>query len=225
MMTASRPDVLVAHRGRHQGVILMQVHATTLRTANGSIAEQRSCEQCGTPFLAALCRIARGYGRFCSRACTVLASKGQSHVGVRERFWSKVNKAGPIPETRPDLGECWLWTAKQTNEYGYFSYGGREVLACRVSCEWDGRPIPDGQVPDHLCRVRACVRPSHIEAVTEPENWRRGEHPLAIAKRDGRCVNGHPSTEANTYRWRDKAYCRSCKRERRARLRAERIRQ
>lgn len=35
-------------------------------------------------------------------------------------------------------------------------------------------PIPVGQVLDHLCRVKACVNPRHLEPVTQNENMRRG---------------------------------------------------
>ena len=34
------------------------------------------------------------------------------------RFWSRVNKDGPVPEKQPDLGPCWLWTAG-LNSAGY----------------------------------------------------------------------------------------------------------
>ncbi len=30
---------------------------------------------------------------------------------LAERFWEKVNKGGPVPEHRLDLGPCWLWGA------------------------------------------------------------------------------------------------------------------
>lgn len=34
-------------------------------------------------------------------------------------------------------------------------------------------PIPPGHDVDHLCYVRACVNPTHLEPVTRPENVRR----------------------------------------------------
>ena len=36
-----------------------------------------------------------------------------------ELFWSKVDKDGPIPEFRPDLGPCWLWTGYVHKDSGY----------------------------------------------------------------------------------------------------------
>lgn len=35
-------------------------------------------------------------------------------------------------------------------------------------------PIPDGMDIDHLCRVRNCVNPDHMEPVTRRENTLRG---------------------------------------------------
>jgi hypothetical protein len=35
-------------------------------------------------------------------------------------------------------------------------------------------PIPDGLVLDHLCRVKSCVNPTHLEPVTPLVNFQRG---------------------------------------------------
>jgi hypothetical protein len=49
-----------------------------------------------------------------------------------ERFWSKVNKDGPIPASCPELGPCWLWTRScYYNGYGQFAYGNRASSARR----------------------------------------------------------------------------------------------
>lgn len=89
-----------------------------------------------------------------------------------KRFWSKVDKNGPIPKYRPDLGNCWLWKpSKSLNHYGGFWLGRdgkRYILACCFLIN-----IPIGLSPDHLCLIKSCVRPSHIEAVTKAENARR----------------------------------------------------
>src|SRR3990167_5038069 len=52
----------------------------------------------------------------------------------QERFWEKVDKHGPIPEHRPELGSCWLWTAgQQSAGYGKFRFLGTTTLAHRVA--------------------------------------------------------------------------------------------
>lgn len=67
---------------------------------------------------------------------------------------------------------------------------------------------------DHLCRVSLCAARSHLEPVTHLENIRRGD--WQNGNRDKtHCDNGHPFTEANTYRRRDGTrQCRECHNER-----------
>lgn len=90
------------------------------------------------------------------------------------RFWAKVDKDGPVPEYRSDLGPCWLWTGAP-NEWGYGSirWGGPMRAAHRVAYELEHGAVPPALDIDHLCRVPACVRPSHLESVTPAENQRR----------------------------------------------------
>lgn len=70
---------------------------------------------------------------------------------------------------------CWLWTGHidKRSGYGRFTSGGRTYYAHRLAYETWVEPIPAGLHIDHLCRVRACLNPSHLEAVTQAENNRR----------------------------------------------------
>lgn len=82
-----------------------------------------------------------------------------------DRFWSKV-------ALRP-VG-CWLWLGGTTVEgYGRFHLPGREVRAHRYAYELLVATIPAGKTLDHLCGWPACVRPSHLEPVTNAENLQR----------------------------------------------------
>lgn len=69
---------------------------------------------------------------------------------------------------------CWLWQLKTDKAgYGRTNLNGKEWLAHRLYyTEHIGR-IPEGYVVDHLCSVKNCVNPNHLEAVTPQENeWR-----------------------------------------------------
>jgi len=128
------------------------------------------------------------------------------------RFWSKVNKTD----------DCWLWTAGAISTgYGFFSpFVGKRILAHRWSYEQLVGPIPEGLVIDHLCRVRRCVNPAHLEPVTDAENRRRGaSYGLQNGMRTT-CIHGHEFTPENTYYSPSREghrQCRECRRVRQLR--------
>lgn len=70
---------------------------------------------------------------------------------------------------------CHIWLGALTkNGYGSIRVGGKTRDAHRVRYEDEVGPVPEGKELDHLCRVPACCRPSHMEPVTHAENMRRG---------------------------------------------------
>ncbi len=139
------------------------------------------------------------------------------------RFWDKVNKDGP--------GGCWLWTAsKNWRGYGQFSIGSRRngtytmVKAHRVAWALCGGLMPNGKQLDHLCRVRHCVNPDHMEPVSRRENILRGVSPSAIAARRTHCPRKHPYSGDNLYTRPDGSReCRICKRQSLREFRARRM--
>lgn len=117
-----------------------------------------------------------------------------------ERFFKKVNKTNT----------CWLWTAGvSTRGYGVFhntlitsNYAHRYSYSAFVG------QIPEGMVVDHLCGVKLCVNPRHLEPVTNKENLRRGEVGQQNAKHHKsktHCKNGHEYTDENTEFWNRKS--------------------
>src|SRR3990167_10748674 len=107
---------------------------------------------------------------------------------------------------------CWLWTgALKENGYGAFGVNYRSGYAHRFSYENFRGPIPHGLTIDHLCRVRNCVNPSHLEAVTIGVNTLRGNSVSAKCARKTHCPNGHPYDGVNTYRCRRRRQCRICR--------------
>jgi hypothetical protein len=98
-------------------------------------------------------------------------------------------------------GGCWLFTGYiKPNGYGqFYPRKGLPTLSHRWSYEYHVDPIPDGLVIDHLCRVRHCVNPAHLEAVDQRTNVLRGVSVVARRAAATACIHGHPFTEANTY--------------------------
>ena len=126
----------------------------------------------------------------------------------------------PIPriEDRGYSSPCWIWQGRI--DRGGYGRLGDTTLAHRHAWETVNDPIPAGLTIDHLCRVRPCVNPDHLEPVTGKENTLRGMSLAAISARATHCRNGHPFDEANTYRWNGRRCCRACNRTHMARRRA-----
>jgi hypothetical protein len=88
------------------------------------------------------------------------------------------------------LGEhgCWLWTRSRSPDgYGWASLDNRTYQAHRLI--WTLlRSDPGDLQLDHLCRVRHCVNPDHLEPVTGLINLRRSPLTTAGAVL---CAKGH----------------------------------
>ena len=130
-----------------------------------------------------------------------------------DRFWSKVQ---PCP-----MSGCWLWIG-YINGTGYGRYQLTRprvwFLAHRASYLALVGLIAPTLVIDHLCRVRCCVNPAHLEQVTDAENRRRGTGNPNRHKTH--CIHGHEMTVENIYVDRvGKRKCRRCMSDRRQALR------
>lgn len=87
---------------------------------------------------------------------------------------------------------CWLWAGQiKENGYGTFHlFRGKKVYAHRYMYEAYRGPIPEGLQIDHLCRVKNCVNPWHLEPVTAAENLRRSRVARGVTRKV-RVKTGH----------------------------------
>lgn len=115
---------------------------------------------------------------------------------------------------------CWLWIAALRYGYGVVRYDGKARTAHRVIYALlVGDPGPE---LDHLCRVRRCVNPAHLEPVDHLENVRRGDagkHNATTWPEGRLCPRGHVMAGTNVYVHyserlrRTNRQCRQCKHE------------
>lgn len=130
-----------------------------------------------------------------------------------DRFWSKCS---PCP-----MSGCWLWFGTASHgDYGQLKWGSGMRYAHRVAYSVLAGGVPEGLQLDHLCRVRRCVNPAHLEPVTPRVNVLRGLSPLVTKRRHALvtyCPRGHEYTKENTMTRPsapNERSCRQCQRDR-----------
>jgi hypothetical protein len=107
-----------------------------------------------------------------------------------------MNRVQMIPEARG----CWLWEGFETADgYGRVMYDGKSRFVHRVMYEAVRGAIPEGLVIDHLCRMRSCCNPDHLEVVTRLVNNQRGIYPPARYSLRDECSRGHRYAESGYY--------------------------
>jgi hypothetical protein len=123
------------------------------------------------------------------------------------------DRAGRYPSCPPT--GCWSHRLKPRQDgYRDVRVRGKTHPLHRLVYEHLRGPIPDGYVPDHLCRNRGCCNPDHIEPVTGRENVLRGETVAASNAEKTHCPRGHAYSGENVYPIPSGGRrCRECQRE------------
>lgn len=153
----------------------------------------------------------------CGKLVKYLWVRGHSsrQISDTDRFWARVNKEGPIPKDRPDLGSCWLWLGKSHHGYGHFTTGQgknrKQHQAHNVAFEWEYGSIDHKLDRDHLCRVPIYVRPTHLEQVSPRVNILRGIGIAARYAKRTHCSEGHEFAGENLAISKNARVCRICK--------------
>jgi len=102
-------------------------------------------------------------------------------VSTEERFWPKVDKNGPIPAHRPDLGPCWIWTGSTIKNSGYGKFwdgtytdaGNPRMVGAHVWAFKTYVEDPGKRWVLHRCDNRLCVRyETHLFSGSPSDNNR-----------------------------------------------------
>ncbi|HYW90471.1 MAG TPA: HNH endonuclease signature motif containing protein [Chloroflexota bacterium] len=138
---------------------------------NGSSQWRCRCD-CGSTKIVSLGNLRKGRVQSCGCLQREVAPRHAFRVtqGLAiERFWRSIVC---------DLtSECWIWVGPVfSTGYGRIYIGGTNVQAHRFAYQLLVGPLDPRLVIDHLCNVRSCVRPDHLEQKTSLENYLRSRH-------------------------------------------------
>lgn len=110
-----------------------------------------------------------------------------------------------------DSNGCWVWRgARDRQGYGFVKVSGFQWRAHRLAYHLQVGPIPDGFTIDHLCRNASCIRPEHLEAVTNKTNVLRGIGISAENARKTHCKRGHLLSPENLIKHSRQRVCKTC---------------
>lgn len=113
-------------------------------------------------------------------------SKHNQQLRIHGKIYTSVYRGEPIKRFEQKINKtdtCWYWTGGILLGYGYFWYNNKTLKAHRFSYELYKEKIPYGLTIDHLCEIKKCVNPDHLEAVTIQENLKRRD--ISVRKRKG----------------------------------------
>lgn len=144
------------------------------------------------------------YG-FCGCGCgqrAPIANRNFHRMGILKgepfRFISghnsRRNDAEYAEENRGYETPCWIWQfATERNGYGRKVVQGVKYGAHRYYYEQQVRPLQTHEHLHHLCGIRACVRPDHLQVLSPAEHYR--EHRALLTVEQVREIKAQMSDE------------------------------
>ncbi len=140
----------------------------------------------------------------------VVARAGPKVRPPEERFWALVDKGYEDPAC------CWPWkNGTEIDRYYVFHLtpSERSISSHRMAYILTFGDIANSLVIDHLCEIKICVNPYHLEPVTQRENLIRSGNVIMDNAGKTHCLRGHEFTAENTWRnHKGHRWCRECTR-------------
>lgn len=152
----------------------------------------------------------------CPNAIVIVDAHDVRYIGnmaKSKNLYRRRNNSDPPSrwEPEPNTG-CWLWYGANSGDgYGRIRWNGKATGVHRVMYEIHRGAIPEGMEIDHLCRVRCCINPFHLEPVSKKENCLRGKSFSAWNSRKTHCLKGHELSAENLCSHKTKKFRRCCR--------------
>ena len=104
--------------------------------------------------------------------CTKHYQRNRKHSDPNrcDLIWGDVARFNALVMPEPNTG-CWLWTGNIMHRgYAIMWANGKTTRVSRWSFRKFKGDIPDGMHVDHICEVKDCVNPDHLQLLTPAEN-------------------------------------------------------
>lgn len=141
-----------------------------------------------------------------------MATRDYNSIQLSQKLLTQIfSRIVPI-----DMGyktPCWVVTTQdgtpRPSQYAVISVAGKDYRFHRLMHTLFIAPIPEILECDHMCNIRGCVNPSHLQALTHCENTLRSNNPLAHNARKTHCPQGHTYTPDNLVQGKGRV-CKTC---------------
>jgi len=89
-------------------------------------------------------------------------------IAVKRRF-RKFVEVDPVDQIK----KCWIWIGCLCKGYGVFSLAGKKIYVHRWIWELVHGAIPDSMQIHHVCGVKSCCNPRHLELIDHSSHMKK----------------------------------------------------